>query len=238
MHQLTFETAQKILLEQYSKNNILQELRAFLKKSFPSAGPILVVGGFLRDTLRGADIMHRDIDITIGNIAPDVLFGLPGAECNFFGGIELLYQGQSVDIWPLQETYHIKKFQLPATIEGFLAGAPFNLDKIVFDIGAGQLYEDGCVAGLAEKKIVYCPARPYLEHIQAARAILLQQKTDFSLDESVIALFRRASGKLQNSKTLTAEVCDYIYRLKQFKNRGECMKIVEKIIYYNAVSNN
>lgn len=223
------ESARRVLLNYCSQNSVLRGLAVFLSESIPLAEPMLVVGGFVRDILRGPEIEPRDIDIVLGHTEPGALYQLPGARRNFFGGITLAYQCYSVDVWPLEDTFHIREFQLPSTVDGLLDGAPFNLDKIAFDLRTNHLYDDGCLMGLANKTIIYCPARPYLEHIQAARAILLRRKTKFAVDDSVADLLCRAANALRNSESMVSEVCDYLFRLKQFENHAACMAVVEEL---------
>jgi hypothetical protein len=223
------ESSQRLIVNYCSRNNIFCELDSFLSNSIPSVDPILVVGGFVRDILRGTEIEPRDIDIVLGRTEPRALYQLPGARRNFFGGVTFTYQGYSVDAWPIEDTFHIREFRLPLTVDGLLDGAPFNLDKIAFDLHTNHLYDGGCLMGIANKTISYCPAQPYLEHIQAARAILLHRKTKFAVDESVADLLCRAASALRNSKSMVSEVCDYLFRLKQFENHAACMAVVEEL---------
>ena len=194
----------------------MRALAAFLRERFADANGIFIVGGALRDRFLSPVRRAKDVDVTLGAISLRRLRALPGAHANFFGGTTLPFDGLSVDLWPLEETYHIREFALPRSIDGFLAGAPFNLDKVAFELQTGALHERGCLAGLAARRIVYAPAHEYLEPIQALRCILLKWKTGFTLDDSARQLLRRTARSLEKDDSPISEMRRYLLFLKRF----------------------
>lgn len=201
--------AQRRIKSWVETDPLARRLVRLVDEAFSDDQQVLLVGGALRDQLRG--VTPKDFDVIVGISSLDALSKrLPEARKNFFGGLTFSIDGCAVDIWPLRETFHIKKFRLEPTVENFLAGAPFNLDKIAFDIRNKVLFDDGCLQGLERKEIVYAPLYPYLEHIQAVRCILLKLKTNFTLHESAQALLCRAGDLLRGSDSLVDEVHKYL----------------------------
>lgn len=200
-----------------------------LLSAFPAAHQIFFVGGALRDVLLGIS-PSKDIDIVVD--APSLEWlaqRLPATRQNFFGGLSFAIDKCLVDIWPLRETFHIKEFSLAPTIEMFLAGAPFNLDKIAFNVRTDELFEEGCLEGLESQKIAYQPLNPYLEHIQTARCILLQKKIGFALRSSTQALLSRTKKLFQSDDRYIAEVRDYLHRAYGMEDAKDQEEVVEAI---------
>ena len=204
------QDASKAIAKAVRKDDVLQNLIGVLARVFPIDRQMFLVGGILRDFFISPEITPKDIDIVLQGITSEQLGSLPEAEMNFFGGASFRFQGATVDIWPLAETYHIKEFGLECTIQGFLVGAPFNLDKVAFDLQTNVLYDRGCLDGIQARTISYTPIVPYLEHIQAVRCVVLQQKTRFHLADSAQALMRRGSRALLANHALWKESLSYL----------------------------
>jgi hypothetical protein len=201
----------------------------FVLESFPKARPVLIVGGALRDLLLDPPKTPKDVDITIGGVSNRSLQRLKGITQNFFGGVTLQRFGLSADIWPLAETYHIKQFGLSHSVSGFLGGAPFNLDKIAYDMRERQFFDDGCLAGVRRQRIVYAPKVPYLEPIQAARCILLRKKTHFLLDRSAQLLLQRAADILNQDPAAASAIRHYLKYLKSFYDENVADAVISEI---------
>ncbi|MGA2400148.1 MAG: hypothetical protein ABSG91_00385 [Syntrophobacteraceae bacterium] len=204
-------------------------LRHFLMEHFQEAHSILIVGGTLRDLFLTPGRAPKDIDVVLEGVEPRDACEIPGAGRNFFGGITITYEGSVVDMWRLEDTYHLKQFPLPCSVSGFLEGAPFNLDKIAYDILTGQLYDNGCLAGIRQHEIRYAPAWPYLEPIQAARAILLHWKTKFSFDDSAEQLLQRAADRIEKDPAEVANIKHYLRHLKKFFLEQSADPVIEEI---------
>lgn len=159
---------------------------SFLMSYFGERGGIYLVGGAVRDFFRKENPV--DLDVTIDGITSSDLKAVPGIKTITFTpdsvGGHAYRDGIVIDMWPLQETYGLREFNLPVSIEGVLKRAPLNIDKIAIEIHSGLMYEDGGLDAIAAREISYCPARPFMEEIQAARIILAQHKTGYRLTAS------------------------------------------------------
>ena len=109
-----------------------------------SLGPIVVIGGILRDLILANNKEFRsDLDLVINPQNPDVfreyVMSL-GAERNRFGGFVLPRHKWSIDVWLLQDTWahqagHVK-------VENFLDLLDttfFNCDAIIYDLSCGKV---------------------------------------------------------------------------------------------------
>jgi hypothetical protein len=204
-------------------------LRHFLMEHFQVAKSILIVGGALRDLLLIPRKTPKDIDVILDGIEARNVYEMSGANRNFFGGITITFEGFSVDIWRLEDTYHLKQFPLPCTVSGFLEGAPLNLDKIAYDILTDQLHDNGCLEGISHREIQYVPAWPYLEPIQAARAVLLHWKTDFSFHDSAEQLLERAANAIEKDPTEVANIRDYLRYTKKFFRQQLADRVIDEL---------
>ena len=208
----------------------VSDLVRFLKDSFAETHGVFVVGGALRDLFLSPPRPRRDVDVVLGGVTPESIRAIKGSNVNFFGGTTLLFGGLAVDVWPLEDTYHIREFHLPKTIAGFLTGAPFNLDKIAFNLDSGILHDDGCLAGIASREIAYAPAQAYLEEIQAVRCVLLRRKTAFALADSASALLDRVARRIRRDNTAVLEMKQYLAHFKDFYDESIFDSIVEEIL--------
>lgn len=198
--------------------------------AFPEARGVFLIGGALRDRLLEMPTF-KDLDFVVDVPSSDFeLAHLPEARRNFFGGLTFRLRDSSVDVWPLCETYHIKTFGLDPTLDNLLAGAPFNLDKVAFEIKTQRLFEQGFLDGLRERKIVYAPLRSYLEPVQAARCILLRRKTGFSLDASALRLLAQVAVLLQESDQAAVQIHEFLLRADGIEDRAIRRDVIDEII--------
>lgn len=212
-----------------SEDAVLCRLKAFLGRTFPAPCRLFLVGGVLRDLCISRALRPKDIDVMVVGIESVQLRALPDANLNYFGGTTFWFEGLPVDIWPLMETYHIRHFDLPRDVHGLLSGAPFNLDKIALDLTSGCLHDGGCLQGVIDHLIAYEPAKPYLEHIQAARCVLLEAKTGFALDETARSLLARAWKGLLEEQNGRAEIAAYLNASRAPETVGEIINRVEEL---------
>jgi len=166
---------------------------SFLMDNFSSYGGVFMVGGairyyFLRNRPNLQRTSPNDLDVTVDGITTKELRTVPCLTIEEFppsssrGLITL--DGPTLDIWPLQETSGLEEFNLPKTIEGVLMRGVLNIDKVAVDLRDGKTYDLGGLDAILEERISYCPARPYLEDLNAARILVHQRKTRYSLDAS------------------------------------------------------
>lgn len=57
-----------------------------------------------------------------------------------------------IDLFPISDHEHIKKNNLEPTIENFLAGVPFSIQALVFDVNSKKLIGKEGIRALEEKK--------------------------------------------------------------------------------------
>lgn len=208
--------ASRTVTDWLQNDDEIKELIELLLDRFPDAKGIFLVGGALRDQLLNPPRPLKDVDVVFDGIPLERLQEIEGTKPNFFAGMTLEFQGLSVDMWGLQDTYHIRKFHEPSTIAAFMKGAPFNLDKIAYDLRSETLYDEGCLAGIETRQIVYAPANAYLESIQALRCVLLRWKTGFALHASADDLLHRVAHRLSEDDSPLPEMRRYLHLLKRF----------------------
>lgn len=170
-----------------------------LREALPARSCLFLVGGYLRRCVRarleGIVETLGDLDVIVDTMIPLNLSSraLSGpVSKNYFGGYRWHPQGpfRSVDIWRLQDHYSIRRFCCDPTIEEVINGMPLNIDRAVIDIESGEVIDGGMIQAIREKRIRFDAPYRYLDHIQAARAFIMQRKTAYKLDESVALLFR------------------------------------------------
>jgi hypothetical protein len=220
-----------------SAGGLQAAVTTWLLETLPKAKSIFLVGSGIRAPFLASPPAPRDFDIIVDGLTKKQLAKFCTDSCgggsNFFHGFTLRWtlQGQKVeiDLWSLAETYHIKEFGLPSTIRSFIHGAPFNLDKLAYELQTGTYYDEGCLAGIRDSCIRYAPARPYLQHVQAARCVLLKYKTKFALDSSARELLVPfAGGKMKDDQI--DEVRKYLKRSGQ----SDLEELVFRWIFYPA----
>jgi len=182
-----------------------------LQMLLPECESLFVVGGAVREHFMSRPPPLKDIDFIVSGVDLQVLENIFDVRRTWFGGYSFNFEDVRVDIWELSETYHIRRFDLPATIEGYLRGAPFNLDKIAYDLKRNILYDDGCLEGIIIKdRIVYAPEYPYLEYIQAIRCDSFQRRLGFELDQSARDLMFRVAKKFVENEEMNKKIHTYL----------------------------
>lgn len=208
---------------------IVKEVRLAL----PVKCDLFIVGGTIRDCLLDRLNPRTDLDFVVRHANNADIFQLlrhcawankAGVTKNFYGGVSFRRRGRPVDIWGLEDTFHIKKFQVEASLTSFLAGAPFNLDKAMFDVRRIKLHERGFLRGLANNVIEYDPAHPYLEKVQAVRCLHLCASTGFQLAPSARGLLSRALAP-KPSQMFTSRAVARFMEQKPSANRAAIQRI-------------
>jgi hypothetical protein len=189
------DQAERLVWNWIATRPIVRDLIMDLRQLFSESKDIWLVGGAVRDCLLQLQVKDLDFVVdTSARFAKDVekLGGKP----NVFGGLNFVRAGLPIDLWSLEDTYFIKKFKMPATKESFLEGAPFNLDKVMFNVRTARMDERGFLRGISAKEIVYAPCKVYLERSHARRCVRLQKKTGFTLHKTAQDLLVRREKSL------------------------------------------
>ncbi|MFG6546376.1 hypothetical protein [Sulfitobacter sp. 1A13730] len=146
-----------------------------------------VFGGWLRDSLSG-DILARDIDLVVSGIDVADLHKSISCETRttIFGGIAGESEAIPFDIWPLEDTYLIRKLSLPASFQSLLKTADFNINAGLYfppQRGAQSYILDGGMAeSLRSRVIRFNSEHLVLPVVQAARLLAYAAKLNFSFD--------------------------------------------------------
>lgn len=194
-----FESANGSLFRPPTPDSDPSRLIFALREALPAKSRLFLVGGYLRRCVRarleGTIETLGDLDVIVD--APIPLLLSSGAlsapvSTNYFGGYRWHPPGpfRYVDIWRLQDHYSIRRFCCDPTIEEVIHGMPLNIDRAVIDIDSNEVIDAGMIQAVSEKRIRFDACYRYLDHIQAARALIIQRKTAYELDESVASLFR------------------------------------------------
>jgi len=163
-----------------------------IRDMFPEAKAVYAVGGSVRDYFLDKRV-PQDLDITISGITTQNLFRIPGLKANYFGGGMAIVNGVPVDIWPLESSAIFEGTDIPRTIQGLLSAFDFNLERIAVEARTGALLDLGCREGIQIHTIDYDPIIPKEDVVQAARLIILREKTGFDLSPGAKDLLRKGS---------------------------------------------
>ncbi len=188
-------------------NNCTQGALTQLEDMLPKATSIYLVGGAVRDFYLKRP--PSDLDVTVEGMCGRDLESIPGAKRNAFNGPVIPIGDYWVDIWPVPETFFLKDYGLPFTIEGVLSRFVFNLEKIALELRSKNLIDRGCTTGISHRVINYEPHRPFKEPIQAARCVILKRKTNFSYSQTSRELILRSKTQYRNPK-VWQEVVEFI----------------------------
>jgi hypothetical protein len=175
----------------------LQPILDTVRPALRPAARVFVVGGFLRRAARieveGVTEPVGDLDLIVDDPDPLALpaGSLPGRITrNVFKGYRWFAPGafRHIDLWRLADHYSIRLFNRPSTIQMAMQGFPFNVERAAVDVTREIAYDGGCLNSVRERLIRFDAEDVYLEHLQTVRAVLLQRKTGFAFDHSVLAL--------------------------------------------------
>lgn len=185
----------KHCLSLFKKNPILAHI---VYEVFIQGGYAYLVGGYVRGLLNNTH--SRDVDIII-DIPSLKLEEIVSAYCTNFsrnrhGGIKMLLNGLSVDMWCLDENWAFKEklidYNENNVLESIAAGCFFNYDALVVNMLSGNYnihhYLD-CVQkktlSILRKSSMYANLNPTVEaNILRAFYLKRTQKIQFSSDVS------------------------------------------------------
>jgi hypothetical protein len=196
-------------LEESSVSPILADLG----EVFGHNTRLILMGGFLRDAFiaaNGTPPEPHDIDFIV-DIDPRTLSQTVDRTSweisrTYFGGYRWHRAGSvTVDFWALSSNHNVRIHGLRPSLANALYACPFNVDRIAYDVNARTLHDGGCLAGISAKTLIFDGRRPYLLHVQAARAALLMTKLQLRPHSSVLDLIRASAWESHRD-----EVIDYL----------------------------
>ncbi len=149
------ESLGKVLISQLKENKDLNEVISIVEDN--SEGGVFLIGGMvsrtLADELYGGGQVIRDYDFVVEKLSDDI--SVPeGWKVSFhkFGNPTLKKGDVEIDIFPLSDHEYIKKNKLEPTITNFLAGVPFSVQALAFDVKHEKLIGKDGIESLRIRK--------------------------------------------------------------------------------------
>jgi len=165
-----------------------------------------VVGGWARDLLMGRTA--HDIDMVVFGPGSRQLEKIlpPASRRTAFGGVAFDYGDVEIDLWSLESTYLIRRFDLDATLETLMQVIDFNINTVLFS--PSQLAPDskamqaGALEAFERREIdFHCGVLP-LPVAQVSRLAYFSAKLEFALAPRVRQFMREQCVE----RSLQAEV--------------------------------
>lgn len=125
---------------------------------------VYVFSGVIRNFLIGDAIKNRDIDFVVENVTRKSLLLMRrfASSVNQFGGVKIKFNGVSVDVWVLRNTWGLRQLKLKPNVGNLLKTVFFNSSAIVYDIRDSKfIYSEDFVYFLDHNKLdVVYPDNP------------------------------------------------------------------------------
>jgi hypothetical protein len=155
MVEFTEESLGKMLINRLKENKNFNEIISIVKSN--SQGNIYLVGGTVSRTLAsilyGGKQKNQDFDFVVDKLNSNL--DVPHnwkVSYHKFGNPTFKKDDIEIDIFPLSDHQYIKKNKLEPTIENFLAGVPFSIQALVFDIKQEKLIGKDGIESLKTRK--------------------------------------------------------------------------------------
>ncbi|WP_417672403.1 hypothetical protein [Roseibium sp.] len=183
-----------------------------------------IFGGWLRDTLAG-HITARDIDLVVSGIEVDDLRQFISCEtkATIFGGIMGKSETTPFDIWPLGDTFLIRKLSLPASFQTLLQTTDFNINAgLYFPSQRGALpyiLDGGMGEALRNRIIRFNSEHLVLPVVQTARLLAYAAKLDFSFDRHTYNFVKEVIQNHKNQRDVIEGLRSF--QPKSIANRAE-----------------
>lgn len=158
-----------------------------------------VFGGWLRDMLAAhayGTPGPRDVDVVVVDIGIDALIAALPADIRptMFGGVQSAAEPVPFDIWPLHETFLIRKLSMPVSFGSLLQTADFNINAaLYFPAQAGlasAILDAGMLNAIRRKCISFNASHLPFPIMQCSRLLAYSVKLNLDFDAAVIAFMR------------------------------------------------
>ena len=155
MIEFTEENLGRILIDLLRKNNNFDDIMAIVRSN--SKGNIYLVGGTVSRTLAcklyGGMQKNQDFDFVVDKLNKNLKIP-KGWRVSYhkFGNPTFKKDDFEIDIFPLSDYEYIKKNNLKPTITNFLAGVPFSIQALVFDVKNKKLIGKKGIEALKTRK--------------------------------------------------------------------------------------
>lgn len=178
----TQDLVRKTLLKYNELKYSSQALNFFCNRlETTSNSGIALFSGAIRDWYLG--YTPKDIDFVIDTpYFKDLVTGIaPESHINSFGGYIFDFDGITIDLWNLKDTFAFKRENLEPTWDNLAKSASFNLDCLVIKLN-GECIEYGFWNALESKTLTI--NNPYFKNSKQAAARALKIKKKYSLELS------------------------------------------------------
>ena len=177
-----------------------------------SPSSLYLVGGALRDV--AIRLLYRrvmpldDLDFAVPNLSAPLdsyLGSLEDVRRNSFTGLTWKPKESSLSfgVWPLEQTISLCKSGLNPTLANFIRNLDFNVNAIVYDVESRKLScSKSFLDGLAQRTIDFQTNFISIDYITAARAVILAQKTGFTLSPRLIGFIRSLASKEKSRREI------------------------------------
>ncbi len=176
----TEENLGKVLIDCLKRNKDFDEIISMVKNN--SQGDIFLIGGAVSRTLAselyGRGQKSQDFDFVVDKVNNDL--DIPkGWKVSYhkFGNPTFKKDGIEIDIFPLSDHEYIKKNKLKPTIMNFLAGVPFSIQALAYDIKRGKLIGEDGIESLRIRKFE-------VHNIESAKEVA--KRKGISIDERMM----------------------------------------------------
>jgi hypothetical protein len=176
-----------------------------------------VFGGWLRDTLAAHaydTLGPRDVDLVAADIGIEALIAALPTDIRptMFGGVQSSAEPVPFDIWPLHETFLIRRLSMPVSFGSLLQTADFNINAaLYFPAQAGlasAILDAGMLNAIRRRCISFNASHLPFPVMQCSRLIAYGVKLNLDFDAAVIAFMREI---LRNS-TNQAQIIEGLRR--------------------------
>ncbi len=190
-----------------------------------------IFGGWLRDTLAARSWgtpAPRDVDLVVGGIGVEALIAMLPTDVRptIFGGVQSSADPVPFDIWPLHETFLIRRLSMPVSFDSLLQTADFNINAaLYFPAQAGldsAILDAGMLGGIRDRRLSFNAGHIAFPVMQCARVLAYGAKLNLSYDAPVLKFLR----EILNSPVYRTEI---IEGLRCFQPRSIAEKAVAAI---------
>lgn len=194
-------------------------LRVLVQHLDENGAEYCVYGGWLRDNLSSQitelDSFPRDIDIVERGLEVEQLLSYLPSDVSrtIFGGVHSREGGLPFDVWPLHETFLIKRLCLPPTFENLLHSTDFNINAGVFfpksRLREAELIDGGMLDAIRDRVLAFNANLLPFPVIQCARLAAYAGKLSLTLTPAVQAFMSEIVADARNYQQVLLGLSEY-----------------------------
>ncbi len=214
---------------QLSADSVRRSAVEVLTRTVRKGWRTYLVGGFLRDVIvRPHSRWPRDFDVIVEGCSWDelreVFIDIVSGH-NRFGGLTLRRQTEvpslynapahdmDFDVWRLEDTWAVRHFELPHTIESFVRTPFLNIDSVAISIGPGDdylaVFEHGFFDALKKKYVeVNQTSNPY-PVLCAVRGLIMASTLNFFVGPKLAAFVYELATNVALEEFVATQIGHY-----------------------------